>query len=258
MGATTTASATGNGDPTVDPLELFRRYAATGDPRIRDRIVQDHIGLARFLARRFAGRGEPSEDLEQVAYLGLLLAVGRFDPDRGIEFVRFAAPTITGELKRYLRDKAWGTHVPRRIKELHLELYQAVSTLSQTLGRSPTIPELAAVVRASEEDVLEAMEAGRGYRPGSLDVGAGGDDGAEPIVARLGGEDTALGRVDEVATAAPILARLPDRDRELLRLRFYEGLTQSQIAERLGCSQVHVSRLMARALERVRAEVDRA
>ena len=228
----------------------------TGTDEAQQRaLVEEHIGLARYLARRFGGRGEALEDLEQVAYVGLLLAARRYDPDRGFEFVRFAAPTISGELKRHLRDKAWGAHVPRRVKELHLDLYQTVATLTQRLGRSPQISELAEAVGATEEDVIEAMEAGRSYRPASLDVATTVDGSGEPLVARLGDEDAALDQVDQVATVTPALARLDPRDQELLRLRFFDGLTQSEIADRLGCSQVHVSRLLARALDTVRREV---
>jgi RNA polymerase sigma-B factor len=241
-------------DESVAVESRFADYRATGDPAIRAGIAESHIGLARYLARRFAGRGAETEDLEQVAYVGLLLAIERFDPERGIEFVRFAAPTITGELKRHLRDKAWGTHVPRRVKELHLELYQVVAELTQKLGRSPRVDELARRVGTSEEDVLEAMEAGRSYRPASLDVPAAGDDPGEPLSARLGGADPAMSQIDELVSVSPALAALPERDRELLRLRFFDNLTQSEIAERLGCSQVHVSRLLARALERVRRD----
>lgn len=228
---------------------------STADEALQRELVDNHIGLARYLARRFGGRGESIEDLEQVAYVGLLLAAKRFDPSRGFEFVRFAAPTISGELKRHLRDKAWGAHVPRRVKELHLDLYQAVTVLTQRLGRSPLIPELAEAVGATDEDVMEAMEAGRSYRPASLDVATSVDGSGESLVARLGDLDAALDQVDQVASVSPALAKLPPREQELLRLRFFEGLTQSQIADRFGCSQVHVSRLLARALETVRREV---
>ena len=243
----------------METIERFEGSASSAsadaaDAGLRRRLVEEHIGLARYLARRFGGRGEPTEDLEQVAYVGLLLAAKRFDPDRGFEFVRFAAPTISGELKRHLRDKAWGAHVPRRIKELHLDVYQSVTVLTQRLGRSPTVAELATAVGASEEDVIEAMDAGRSYRPASLDVPAGSDGTGDTLGTRIGGDDAALDQVDQVASVAPALARLPARDQELLRLRFFEGLTQSQIAERLDCSQVHVSRMLARALERVRRD----
>ena len=241
-------------DDSVAVEARFAEYRASGSAVVRGEIAESHIGLARYLARRFAGRGAETEDLEQVAYVGLLLAIERFDPERGIEFVRFAAPTITGELKRHLRDKAWGTHVPRRVKELHLELYQVVAELTQKLGRSPRVDELARRVGASEEDVLEAMEAGRSYRPASLDVPSSADDPGEPLSSRLGGPDAAMSQVDDLVSVSPALAALPERDRELLRLRFFDNLTQSEIAARLGCSQVHVSRLLARALERVRRD----
>jgi RNA polymerase sigma-B factor len=242
-------------DETETAEELLARYHQDRDPDVLAAVVEQHIGLARHFARRFSGGTEHDEDLQQVAYVGLLLAIERFDPDRGLEFVRFAAPTITGELKRHLRDKGWGAHVPRRVKELHLAVRRVVPDLTQQLGRSPRIAEIARLVGASDTDVLEAMEAGGSYRLGSLDAPRSTSDGdadGDPLAARLGQADVALDLVDHVTSVMPSLAGLPDRDRELLRLRYYEDLTQSDIAQRLGCSQVHVSRLLTRAIAKVR------
>jgi RNA polymerase sigma-B factor len=225
-----------------------------GTPRRRDELIEQHLGLARHFARRFAGKGESLDDLEQVACLGLVLAAERFDPDRGHRFASFAAPTIVGELKRHLRDKAWGTRVPRRLKELNAQVNAAVTELGHAHGRSPTIAEIADRVGITEEQVLEATEAGHAYRPLSLDQPSRGDDErGESFVARLGGPDPTVDLVAEVASVRPALEALPARDRELLRLRFSEELSQREIAQRLGVSQVHVSRLLQRCLTTVRS-----
>jgi len=226
----------------------FAEYARTRDKALRDDLVTAHIGLAEYLARRFANRGEPLDDLVQVATLGLLNAVDRFDPERGLEFSTYATPTIVGELKRHFRDKGWAVRVPRRIQELHLLLGTVVSNLSQELGHSPTIAEIAHAARVSEEEVLEAMEAGHAYRLTSLDAPAAGDDEAGPLSSQLGGDDEALLDSERRITLSPLLAQLPPRERLILHLRFFEGMTQSEIADRLKISQMHVSRLLARSL----------
>ena len=210
--------------------------------------------MARSLARRFTRTGESIEDLEQVAYLGLVLAADRFDPDRGTDFVAFAVPTILGELKRHLRDCAWSAHVPRRIKELTHTIHSTTSTLTHQLGRSPTIAELAEAVDASEEDVLEAMEAGRSLWSESLNapIAVGSDTAHADLLADERG-DNAFHRVLDAVTARPALEALPARKRQVLVLRFFEGLSQREIGERIGVSQVHVSRLIAQSIEQVRA-----
>src|SRR5438128_11445445 len=162
-------------------MRTFETFAETRDPTLRDELIEAHLGLAEYLARRFANRGEPLDDLVQVASVGLLKAVDRFDPERGLEFSTYATPTIVGELKRHFRDKGWAVRVPRRIQELHLRLGKVVSTLSQDLGRSPTIAEVAERAGASEEEVLEAMEAGRAYRFASLDAPGGGDEDSQTL-----------------------------------------------------------------------------
>ncbi|MGQ0803819.1 MAG: RNA polymerase sigma factor SigF [Actinomycetota bacterium] len=236
--------------------ERFVEYHRTGDRQLRDELVEDHVPLAQFLARRFAHRGEPHEDLVQVALLGLLKAVDRFDPDRGLQFSTFATPTIVGEIKRHFRDKGWAMRVPRRVQELHLQLARVVGSLSQELGRSPTVAEIAAHVGGSEEEVLEAMEAGGMYRLTSLDgPAATSEEGAVDLASMLGDEDPDFDRVEHQVELSEILAALPEREQTIVYLRFFKGLTQSEIAAQVGISQMHVSRLLARSLELLREHV---
>src|SRR5437660_1656423 len=174
----------------------FDEYHRTADPRLRDELVTAHLGLAEYLARRFANRGEPLDDLVQVASVGLLKAVDRFDPERGLEFSTYATPTIVGELKRHFRDKGWAVRVPRRVQELHLRLGGVLNTLSQDLGRSPTIAEIAERAEVSEEDVLEALEAGHAYRFTSLDAPAAGDEENQALSEQLGTEDERMEEIE--------------------------------------------------------------
>ena len=234
-------------------LTLFAIFAETQDVAVRDELVAAHMGLAEYLARRFANRGEPLDDLVQVASLGLLKAVGRFDPERGVGFSTYATHTIVGELKRHFRDKGWALRTPRRMQELYLRLGSAVARLGQSLGRSPTIAELASEVGASPEEVLEALEAGQAYRFASLDAPLGGEGGGDTLGSRLGGDDRDLVAVEGRMTLSPLLNRLSPRERTIVQLRFFEGLTQSEIAARLGISQMHVSRLLARAVDQLRS-----
>jgi RNA polymerase sigma-B factor len=228
---------------------MFVQFAADRDESLRASLIEAHIGLAEHLARRFTHRGEPYDDLVQVSSLGLIKAVDRFDPERGVEFTTYATKTILGELKRHFRDKGWAIRAPRRVQELYLHLGQAIGQLSQELGRSPTIRELAAETGASEDDVIEALEAGQAYRSASLDS-AGPDE--EGLGARLGVDDERFGDAEWRAVLLPHLETLAERDREILRLRFVEGLTQSEIASRIGISQMHVSRLLTRSLTALR------
>lgn len=232
--------------------ETFRRYADTRDLTLRDQLVEAHMGLAAYLARRFANRGQPLEDLTQVAALGLLKAVERFDPSLKVEFSTYATTTIVGELKRYLRDRGWAVRAPRRMQELYLTLSRVVDPLGQELGRSPTIGELAAEVGASEEEVLEALEAGQAYRFASLDAPRSEGEG-DTVGEAMGGEDDELARAEQRALLAPMLAHLPARQRQIVHLRFFEGLTQSEIARRLGISQMQVSRLLSRSVAQMRS-----
>lgn len=230
----------------------FADYQRTGDLAIRDELVAAHLRLAIHLARRFANRGVPQDDLDQVAALGLLKAIDRFEPERGLEFSTFATPTILGELKRHFRDKGWAVRVPRRVQELHVRLHAMVGELTHQLGRSPTVAELAHAARATEEEVLEAMEAAQAYRSGSIDAG---DGDTEPHV-HLGGEDADLFAAENQVFVEELLARLPPRERLMLRLRYFEEMTQTEIAARLGISQMHVSRLLARVLADLRARIE--
>ncbi len=232
----------------------LEQYAETGDKVLRDEIVASQVGLAEYLARRFKNRGEPIEDLIQVALLGLLKAVERFDPGRGLEFSTFATPTIVGELKRHFRDKGWAVRVPRRVQELHLRMGTVVNNLSQELGRSPTIPEIAKRAEVSVDEVLEAMEAGRAYRFSSIDAPTGDDEdrAASPAATQLGEDDTGLEEVEQRMLLSPLIASLPKREQMIIHLRFFRGMTQSEIASRLGISQMHVSRLLARSLAQLR------
>lgn len=247
------------GFPVVDPrFEEFRR---TGDRRLREELVLDHCELAMRLARRYRGRGETIEDLEQVALLGLLKAVERFDPGRGSSFGAFATPTILGELKRHFRDQAWSVRVARGVQELSLEVNRVVGDLAQDLGRSPTVDEVAARVGRPAEAILEAMEANRAFNAASLDAPArdssGGDGEASSAPAeRLGVDEPGIGAVEHDVTMRALLTLLPDRERQIVELRFYEGMTQSEIGARLGMSQMHVSRLLARSLGVLRGHVE--
>ena len=224
--------------------ELFERLK--DDPSVRDELVSIHLPLVEYLARRFRGRGEPLDDLIQVASLGLLKAIDRFDPERGVEFSTYATPTIIGELKRYFRDKGWAIRVPRRLQEIGLLLAQVVPALSQELGRSPSVPEIAERAGISDEDVLEGINASQVYSLKSLDAPTG-EDGTESM-ARLGQEDESLELLEAWSSIAHLLEKLPYRERKILHLRFVAGQTQSQIAEELGISQMHVSRLLSKTL----------
>ena len=237
--------------------KLFAAYrdAGTEDERaaVREKLVNQYIGLVEFLARRFRNRGEPLEDLVQVGTIGLLKAIDRFDLEREVEFSTYATPTIVGELKRHFRDKGWAVRVPRRLQELHLELTKVISNLGQELDRSPTVPEIAESAGISEETVLEGMEIAHAYSFTSLDAPIDSDDSESSSFAdQMGSEDEQLENLEYRASLAPEMAKLPERERKILFLRFYRGMTQSEIAERLGISQMHVSRLLNRTLMRLR------
>jgi RNA polymerase sigma-B factor len=232
-----------------DTYERFKEYRITGDRALRNELVEEHVRLAEFLARRFAHRGESSDDLRQVALVGLLKAVERFEPDRGLQFSSFATPTITGELKRHFRDRGWAVRVPRRIQELHLELDRTVNELSQELGRPPTPAEIAQRAGVLEEEVLEGMEAGSLYRLASIDAGRPDDESGGSPAQRLGEIDEELQAVDDRVAVSEMLSVLPEREKTIVYMRFFEGLTQSEIADRVGISQMHVSRLLSRSLE---------
>ena len=232
--------------------DLFAQLAADGDPKVRDELVRMHLPLVEYLARRFRNRGEPLEDLVQVATIGLIKSVDRFDLERGVEFSTYATPTIVGEIKRHFRDKGWAIRVPRRLQELKLALTKATSDLSQTLGRAPTVAELAGHLKLSEEEILEGLESANAYSAISLDTPDSGDDDAPAIADTLGQFDEALEGVEYRESLKPLLDKLPAREKRILMLRFFGNMTQSQIAAELGISQMHVSRLLARTLAQLR------
>lgn len=233
-------------------LERFATYQRTGDRKLRNALIEEHIRLAEFLARRFSHRGEPVDDLRQVALVGLLKAVERFDPSRGLKFSSFATPTIVGEIKRHFRDKGWAVRVPRRVQELHLRVTRVVDDLSLELGRPPTYAEVAVRAGVSEDEVVEAIDAGSAYRSASLDAGRSDDEDSPGLLGQLGSIDADLDRAERRASLSPLIAGLPEREQIMLYLRFYEGMTQSEIAKRLGISQMHVSRLLTRSLDQLR------
>jgi RNA polymerase sigma-B factor len=221
--------------------------------RLRDELVEMHLPLVEYLARRFRNRGEPLDDLVQVATIGLIKSVDRFDLERGVEFSTYATPTIVGEIKRHFRDKGWAIRVPRRLQELKLSLTKATSELSQRLGRSPTVAELAGHLGMSEEEVLEGLESANAYSAVSLDAPDGGDEDSPAVADTLGAEDESLEGVEYRESLKPLLDQLPPREKRILLLRFFGNMTQSQIAADLGISQMHVSRLLARTLTQLRA-----
>lgn len=235
--------------------KLFERFRQTGDPAARDALILAHQRLAVYLASKFADRGEPLEDLIQVAQIGLINAVDRYDLSRGLEFSTFATPTIVGEIRRHFRDKLWSVHVPRRLREVNRVLMRSVETLSQRLGRSPTIAEMAEETGVPFDVVLEALDAGHAYAPISLDAdGADEEDGRTgALLESLGREDAALEQLEDRTTLEWALRNLPDREREIVTLRYSTQLSQGEIARRLGVSQMHVSRLQRVALDRLRA-----
>lgn len=222
----------------------------------RDKIVQRCLPLADHIARRFEGRGEPRDDLAQVARVGLVNAVVRFDVDAGSDFVSFAVPTIMGEVRRHFRDNSWSVKVPRRLKEVHLRLGAATAELSQRLGRAPTASELAQELEMDRAEVVEGLVAGSSYNTLSIDSGSStGDDDERSIADTLGDIDAGIERIENREALRPLLNALPERERTVLVLRFFESMTQTQIAERVGISQMHVSRLLAKSLARLRDQL---
>ena len=242
-------------DEQARTIERFERYRRSQDRELRNELVQQHMRLAESLAARFSDRGEPLDDLRQVALVGLLKAVERFDPARGVQFTSFATPTVVGELKRHFRDRGWAVRVPRRVQELHLRLRGLVATLSQELGRAPTTAEIAQHAGVLSEDILEAAEAGTLYRLSSLDSQRPDSDG-EPTVATIGSPDPELQSADERMGVEELLGLLPDREQHIVYLRYFEGLTQAEIAKRIGISQMHVSRLLSKSLEVLGSNVE--
>jgi RNA polymerase sigma-B factor len=240
-----------------DVLELIAAYRA-GNDSARDQLVEQYLPLVRKIASRYSGRGEPLEDLIQVGSIGLVLSIERFDVDRGVKFTTYAVPTIVGEIQRHFRDRAWAVHVPRRMKELSLKLTRAIETLTSDLGRSPTIAELAEEAGVEEEEVVEALEVGRAYASRSLTRSLDSDDGVgAELIDLIDDEERGYEAAENRELLASGLKALDDRERRIVHLRFVEGLTQSQIAVEIGISQMHVSRLIRRALEKLSEEIDR-
>ena len=240
----------------LDDKILLRRYHEDGDLLAREQLIEQYMSLVRSLARRYSYRGEQLEDLVQIGAIGLIKAIDRFDLDRGVELTTYATPNIIGEIKRHFRDKGWAVRVPRGLQELNVKLSRLVDDLTVELSRSPTIPELAKAAGAEEEEVLEALESGRAYTSLSLSAGGGGgdDDDFDPLES-LGTEEHQYAVSEDRALLAPGFETLDDRERLILRLRFFEGLTQSQIAQHVGVSQMHVSRLIRRSLEKIRETI---
>jgi RNA polymerase sigma-B factor len=259
------ATAPENAAPNVLPLraaetsgrwdahELIRRWRRTGDPRWRNRAIEAYMPLARRIARRYANGPESLDDLSQVAYVGLVKAVERFDPDAGTRFGSYAIPTISGELRRHFRDTSWSVHLPRGLQEDVLRVRNASAALADRLGRSPTVGELSEATGLDAEQVVEALQAAGARDAASLDqplVGVDGEAG-ESLGSAIGAADDGFDLVEHRATISPLLRALPQRDREMLFMRFAHDMTQTEIAERLGCSQMQVSRLLRRAIERL-------
>jgi RNA polymerase sigma-B factor len=235
---------------------LLRRYHEQGDLAAREQLIEQYMSLVRSLARRYSYRGEQLEDLVQIGAIGLIKAIDRFDLGRGVELTTYATPNIIGEIKRHFRDKGWSVRVPRGLQELNVRLSRLIEELTVQLERSPTIAELAKAAGVEEEEVLEALETGQAYATLSLSAPAAGQENSDldPLES-LGQEEHEYEVSEDRAVLAPGLRVLDDRERKILHLRFFEGLTQSQIAQQVGISQMHVSRLIRRSLEKMREEI---
>ncbi|MDH6137810.1 RNA polymerase sigma-B factor [Kitasatospora sp. MAA4] len=219
---------------------------------VRATLIELNISLVKYAARRFHSHSEPMDDILQVGTIGLIKAIDRFEPDRGLEFTTFAMPTVIGEIKRHFRDTTWAVHVPRRLQELRLSLARAADEMEQRLDRAPTVAELAAQLEVSEEEVIDGLTASNGYTAGSLDMQLEDDSPDSTLACRLGFDDTRLARVEDLHALKPLIGALPDRDRTIISMRFVEELTQAQIGRQLGISQMQVSRLLSRALATLR------
>ena len=243
--------STSAGGPSDTDRDLLRRYHEQGDQSAREELVNRHLPLVRSLARRYAGRGESLEDIEQVGAIGLIKAIDRYELSREVALTTYATPNVVGEIKRHFRDRGWAIRIPRALQELNVKMSGAIERLTAQLGHSPTIAEIARELDATPEQVLEAMEAGSAYSPVSLSASPGADEELD-LMEVIGEEDQEFERSEERASLEPALDALPDREQEILRMRFEDGLTQTQIAERVGLSQMHVSRLIRKSLERMK------
>lgn len=233
--------------------ELFLRYRLEGDEAARDELVEMYLNLVKYLASRFRNRGEPVDDLVQVGTIGLIKAIDRFDIERAVEFTTYATPTIVGELKRYFRDKGWAIKVPRRLQELSFKVNQAIDALTQRLQRSPTVPEIASYLGVTPDDVLEALETSEAYNFVSLETDRS-SDGSDSfsILDYIGKDDQFMAVVDDRTTLSAALKYLTPQEQRVLYLRFFQGLTQTEIAKQLGISQMQVSRLLRKTLRVLR------
>jgi len=237
--------------------ELFRRYKEEGDEEAREQLVMSHLNLVRFLASKYKSRGEPLDDLIQVGTIGLIKAVDRFDPARGLEFTTFATPTIMGEIRRHFRDKGWSVRVPRRLQELSNKVNQTKEELTKTLQREPSVGEVAEVLGVTVDEVLEAMESSSAYSSVPLESpGASADDDAPSILDRYVSEDKDLASSDDRMAIEEAMRDFSPREQEIINMRFIEGLTQVEIAQKLGISQVQVSRLLRRTLKKLQEKID--
>ncbi|WP_250030899.1 SigB/SigF/SigG family RNA polymerase sigma factor [Paractinoplanes maris] len=236
-------------------MDFAAMAAGPARDALRGQVIEAWVPLAQHLSRRYTGRGEPTDDLVQVALVGLIKAVDRYDAGHGVDFAGFAVPTILGELKRHFRDRAWAIRVPRRLQELRMAITSANQTLSHTLGRAPTVADIAAHLRVTEEEVLEGLEGARAYSTTSLSTPVG-DEGGQELGHTLGAEEHGYELAELRIALGPALAALDDREQRMLSLRFYGNRTQAEIAEQLGISQMHVSRLLARALTKLRGMID--
>jgi RNA polymerase sigma-B factor len=234
--------------------ELLKRYHEEGDASAREELIERHLPLVRSLARRYAGRGEALEDIEQVGAIGLIKAIDRFELSRDVSLATYATPNVVGEIKRHFRDKGWAIRVPRALQELNASMSGAIERLTGRLSRSPTIAEIAKELETTPEEVLEAMEVGSAYATVSLSSHSTGEEELDPLET-IGAEDEGFERSEDRAALAPALEALPAREREILRMRFEEGLPQTQIAQRVGLSQMHVSRLIRKSLGAMRDEL---
>jgi len=249
----TRARTAGNADELLHAMAAMPA-AHPSRPALRERVIEAWLPLARHLANRYAGRGEPMDDLLQTATVGLIKAVDKFDPGFGTDFAGYAIPTVIGEIKRHFRDRTWAIRVPRRLQELRLTITAANSTLTHTLGRSPTVADIAEHLEITEEEVLEGLEGARAYHAASLSAPAAAG-GTTELGETLGAEDHGYAVTEARLTLGPALASLDDRERTILTLRFYGNLTQTEIAEQVGISQMHVSRLLTKALAKLRAQI---
>lgn len=236
--------------------ELFRRYKLEGDEDAREQLILNHLNLVRFLAAKFKNKGEPLDDLIQVGTVGLIKAIDRFDISRDLEFTTYATPTILGEIKRHFRDKGWSVRVPRRLQELSAKVNKATDELTKDLQRSPSVAEIAEHLDVSVDEVLEAMESSSAYSSVPLEAGSRDDDDAPAVIDRYASEDAGLGTADDRMVIEDTIRDFSPREQDVIRMRFVEGLTQVEIAERLGVSQVQVSRLLRRTLKKIQEKID--